>query len=171
MHPLDTEPVRALRGGVPHPGLGNRRPHGAPRARAHGHGAGGDGHHTGHRLHGRGGRRPARELTRTCRPARLGTLHEQGNSHYAERPVLVLFNHSAALRHWDPLYTALGLGKSRNVTVVANKATLAVATQRMREVLTAPLPDVPPIWRSFVTTLMAPHHTSLPPVVEKEVGA
>jgi hypothetical protein len=97
----------------------------------------------------------ASELRSCCRPARLGTLSEQGNSHYAQRPVLVLLNHGARARPtWDPLYTAIGLGASMNVTVVANKSTLEAAQERMRTVLDSAPPRVPPVWRSLAHALL-----------------
>jgi hypothetical protein len=98
----------------------------------------------------------AAELQRTCRPARLGTLYEQGNSHYAERPVLVVLNSKTRVTYWDPLYTTLTLGRVRNVTVVANRSTLDAAAQRLHDVLSAPLPDIPPVWQALVAALMAP---------------
>lgn len=97
----------------------------------------------------------ASELRSCCRPARLGTLSEQGNSHYAQRPVMVLLNHGARARPtWDPLYTAIGLGASMNVTVVANKSTLEAAQERMRTVLDSAPPRVPPVWRSLAHALL-----------------
>jgi hypothetical protein len=99
------------------------------------------------------------ELKATCRPARLAPLYEQLNSHYAKRPVVVILSHTsqrgpAMRQEWDPLYTGLGLGGNRNVTIVANRQGLDAAKRRMGEVLACQPPDIPPIWQQFVVTLV-----------------
>lgn len=95
------------------------------------------------------------ELRTCCRPARLGTLGELGNSHFAERQVVVLLNHGPrSLPPWDPLYIALGLGTATNVTLVANKACFDASNRRMGEVLGAEPPGVPPVWRTLLRTLL-----------------
>lgn len=99
------------------------------------------------------------DLRRSFRPARLGTLAEQANSHYARRPVVVLLNHGVAAhgrvgRTWDPLYTALGLGS--NLTLIANKHTLEAAQRKLAHVLQAALPQVPPVWTALMAALTGP---------------
>ena len=99
------------------------------------------------------------ELRSTCRPARLTTLYEQLNSHYAQRQVVIILSHTsshgpAMRQEWDPLYTGVGLGGMRNVTIVANQHGLAAARCRMVEVLGSKPPDIPPIWQQMVLTLM-----------------
>jgi hypothetical protein len=99
------------------------------------------------------------ELQRTCRPARLSPLHEQLNSHYARRAVLVILSHTssngpAMRQEWDPLYTGLGLGGARNVTIVANQSGLDAARARMMETLCCHPPDIPLIWQQFVLSLL-----------------
>ena len=99
------------------------------------------------------------ELQKSCRPARLSPLYEQLNSYYAKRPVMVLLshtsNHGPAMRQeWDPLYTGLGLGGVRNVTIVANQQGLEAARCRMLQVLASKPPDIPRIWQDFVVTLV-----------------
>ena len=72
------------------------------------------------------------DVRRCCRSARLSPLHEQLNSHYAHRPVVVILSHTSSTgpamrQEWDPLYTGLGLGTNRNVTIVANLQGLEAA--------------------------------------------
>lgn len=94
------------------------------------------------------------DLRNHLRPARLGTLTEQCNSHYAARPVMVLLNHGVGSnRPWDPLYTALGLG---NVTLVANPTTLRIAEERLAIVMQATLPEVPPVWTALMAGMAGP---------------
>ena len=64
-------------------------------------------------------------------------------------------NHGPAMRQeWDPLYTGLGLGGTRNVTIIANQKGLDAAQSRMREVLGCKPPDIPQIWQQFVMSLV-----------------
>jgi hypothetical protein len=96
------------------------------------------------------------ELSRHCRPARLSTLHEQVNSHYAARPVLVVLNHSSdrRARHEAALYTSVGLGGYHNVVVVANEYGFRSARadlERLAQRCAAP--PVPPMWRDLMRLL------------------
>jgi hypothetical protein len=93
------------------------------------------------------------EMGRCFRPARLGTLTEHSNSHYAARPVLVLLNTAPRFAPLAALYTALGLGASVNVTVLANRNTMAAAADHLDRVLRSQRPDVPPLWHDLVKTL------------------
>ena len=98
------------------------------------------------------------ELRSCCRPARLSLLYEQLNSYYAQRPVLVILSHTssqgpAMRQEWDPLYTGLGLGGVRNVTIVASQTGLDKARSRMLQLLGAKPPEIPRIWQQFVVTL------------------
>ena len=100
------------------------------------------------------------ELRTSCRPARLSPVYEQLNSHYALRPVVVILSHTsshspAMKQDWDPLYTGLGLGSSRNVTIVANQQGLTAARSRMMEVLGCKPPEIPRIWQEFISSLMS----------------
>ena len=99
------------------------------------------------------------ELRTTCRPARLSPLYEQLNSHYARRHVIVVLSHTsshgpAMRQEWDPLYTGLGLGGVKNVTIVANQQGLDAARRRMKEVLDCKAPEIPLIWQQFVLALV-----------------
>jgi hypothetical protein len=98
------------------------------------------------------------ELRRHCRPARLSTIHEQVNSHYAARPVLVVLNHASGRRgrHADPLYTSVGLGGRHNVVVVANAYGFSSARadlERLARRGAAP-PPLPPMWRDLMRLLI-----------------
>lgn len=57
-------------------------------------------------------------------------------------------------QEWDPLYTGLGLGGFRNVTIVANPQGLSAAKARMNELLLSTPPEVPDVWREFATALV-----------------
>jgi hypothetical protein len=57
-------------------------------------------------------------------------------------------------QEWDPLYTGLGLGGARNVTIVANQSGLDAARARMMETLCCHPPDIPLIWQQFVLSLL-----------------
>jgi hypothetical protein len=97
----------------------------------------------------------AKEVATACRPARLATLRELLNSHYSERPVVVVLSHTSSRspafrQEWDPLYVSLSLAGNKNWTIVANDGGLQAATRRMREVLHRDPTFVPPVWKQFV---------------------
>jgi hypothetical protein len=98
------------------------------------------------------------ELRRTCRPARMGTLNEQMNSHYAQRTVVVLLSHThgRAAQNFDPLYTSLALGNHTNVVVVANQSGLTAARSHMQRILDNRPSDVPNIWQDVMRSFLCP---------------
>jgi hypothetical protein len=97
----------------------------------------------------------AEELRRHCRPARLSTILEQANSHYAERPVLVVLNHAVRPRKVpDPLYASAEIGGFHNVLLIANDA----GFERARAdggLEPAPPSPIPPVWRDLLLALLA----------------